>query len=108
MLDANLTAQLKAYLEKVTQPFEIVASLDGSAKSTELQNLLEEIAGMSDKITLRTDGDDARKPSFSLNRINGEISLRFAGIPDGARVHFIGVGAAASWRTPFEARPGSD
>src|SRR5690554_2698381 len=38
---------------------------------------------MSDKITLRTDGDDARKPSFSLNRINGEISLRFAGIPMG-------------------------
>lgn len=83
MLDANLKAQLHAYLEKVTQPFEIVASLDGSAKSTELQNLLEEIAGMSDKITLRTDGDDARKPSFSLNRINGEISLRFAGIPMG-------------------------
>ena len=83
MLDANLKAQLHAYLEKVTQPFEIVASLDNGAKSTELQNLLEEIAGMSDKITLRTDGDDARKPSFSLNRINGEISLRFAGIPMG-------------------------
>ena len=83
MLDANLKAQLHAYLEKVTQPFEIVASLDGSAKSTELQNLLEEIAGMSDKITLRTDGDDARKPSFSLNRIDGDISLRFAGIPMG-------------------------
>ncbi len=83
MLDANLKAQLHAYLEKVTQPFEIVASLDNGAKSTELQNLLEEIAGMSDKITLRTDGDDARKPSFSLNRIDGDISLRFAGIPMG-------------------------
>src|SRR5690554_2419869 len=83
MLDANLKAQLQAYLEKVTQPFEIVASLDNSAKSTELQNLLEEIAGMSDKITLRTDGDDARTPSFSLNRLDGDISLRFAGIPLG-------------------------
>ena len=83
MLDANLKAQLQAYLEKVTQPFEIVASLDNGAKSTELQNLLEEIAGMSDKITLRADGDDARKPSFSLNRIDGDISLRFAGIPMG-------------------------
>ncbi len=83
MLDANLKAQLQAYLEKVTQPFEIVASLDNGTKSTELRNLLEEIAGMSDKITLRTDGDDARKPSFSLNRINGEISLHFAGIPLG-------------------------
>ncbi len=83
MLDANLKAQLQAYLEKVTQPFEIVASLDNGTKSTELRNLLEEIAGMSDKITLRTDGDDARKPSFSLNRINGDISLVFAGIPMG-------------------------
>ena len=83
MLDANLKAQLQAYLEKVTQPFEIVASLDNGTKSTELKNLLEEIAGMSDKITLRTDGDDARKPSFSLNRINGDISLVFAGIPMG-------------------------
>ncbi|MCK9534312.1 MAG: alkyl hydroperoxide reductase subunit F [Pseudomonas sp.] len=83
MLDANLKAQLQAYLEKVTQPFEIVASLDDGAKSTELKNLLEEIASMSDKITLRTDGDDARKPSFALNRINGEISLAFAGIPMG-------------------------
>ncbi|HCG41004.1 MAG TPA: alkyl hydroperoxide reductase subunit F, partial [Pseudomonas sp.] len=36
-----------------------------------------------DKITLKTDGDDARKPSFSLNRIGGNISLRFAGIPMG-------------------------
>lgn len=26
MLDANLKTQLKAYLEKVSQPFEIVAS----------------------------------------------------------------------------------
>ncbi len=83
MLDANLKAQLQAYLEKVTQPFEIVASLDDGAKSAELKSLLEEIAGMSDKITLNTDGDDARKPSFALNRINGEISLRFAGIPMG-------------------------
>ena len=83
MLDANLKAQLQAYLEKVTQPFEIVASLDNSAKSTELQNLLEIIAGMSDKITLRTDGQDVRTPSFTLNRINGEISLSFAGIPMG-------------------------
>ena len=28
MLDANLKAQLAAYLERMTQPVEIVASLD--------------------------------------------------------------------------------
>ncbi|WP_278463881.1 alkyl hydroperoxide reductase subunit F [Stutzerimonas kunmingensis] len=83
MLDTNLKTQLKAYLEKVTQPFEIVASLDDGEKSREMLSLLQDIAELSDKITLKTDGDDARKPSFSLNRIGGNISLRFAGIPMG-------------------------
>ncbi|WP_278361384.1 alkyl hydroperoxide reductase subunit F [Stutzerimonas kunmingensis] len=83
MLDTNLKTQLKAYLEKVTQPFEIVASLDDGEKSRELLSLLQDIAGLSDKITLKTDGNDARRPSFSLNRIGGNISLRFAGIPMG-------------------------
>ncbi|WP_226687466.1 alkyl hydroperoxide reductase subunit F [Stutzerimonas stutzeri] len=83
MLDTNLKTQLKAYLEKVTQPFEIVASLDDGEKSRELLSLLQDIASLSDKIILKTDGDDARKPSFALNRIGGDISLRFAGIPMG-------------------------
>nr|WP_313056424.1 alkyl hydroperoxide reductase subunit F [Pseudomonas lopnurensis] len=83
MLDTNLKTQLKAYLEKVTQPFEIVASLDDGEKSQEMLSLLQDIASLSDKITLKTGGDDARKPSFALNRIGGNISLRFAGIPMG-------------------------
>jgi len=83
MLDSNLKTQLKAYLEKVTLPFEIVASLDDGEKSQEMLSLLQDIASLSDKITLKTDGQDARKPSFALNRIGGEISLRFAGLPMG-------------------------
>ena len=83
MLDQQLAAQLKAYLERVTQPFELVASLDEGKSSTELRSLLEQIAGMSDKITLRTDGNDARKPSFSLQRQGTDTQLRFAAIPLG-------------------------
>jgi len=83
MLDSNLKNQLQAYMERITQPLELAASLDDSAKSEELLELLREIESMSDKISLRTDGDDARKPSFSLNRPDGDISLRFAGIPMG-------------------------
>jgi alkyl hydroperoxide reductase subunit F len=83
MLDATLKAQLKAYLEKVTQPFEIVASLDDSDKSRELSALLHDIVGLTDKISLREDGDDSRKPSFALNRPGADIGLRFAGIPMG-------------------------
>lgn len=83
MLDATLKAQLKAYLEKVTQPFEIVASLDDSDKSRELSALLHDIVSLTDKITLREDGSDSRVPSFALNRPGVDIGLRFAGIPMG-------------------------
>ncbi|WP_206997606.1 alkyl hydroperoxide reductase subunit F [Trinickia mobilis] len=83
MLDDSLKAQLQAYLERVSQPLEIVASLDEQPSSRELEQLLQTIAGLSDKITLRTDGNDARKPSFSLSRKGSEQSLRFAAIPLG-------------------------
>lgn len=83
MLDANLKTQLKAYLEKVTQPFEIVASLDDGAKSQELLGLLQDIVGLTDKITLKTDGSDARRPSFALNRPGEDTGIVFAGIPMG-------------------------
>ncbi|NVD96518.1 alkyl hydroperoxide reductase subunit F [Massilia sp. BJB1822] len=84
MLDANLKTQLKAYLEKVVQPIEIVASLDGSAKSQELQGLLQDIQSLSDKITLieRPEANH-RKPSFSINRPGSDIGVTFAGIPMG-------------------------
>jgi len=83
MLDANLTAQLKAYLERVREPFEMVASLDDSQNSRDMRTLLEQIATLSPQITLKTDGTDARKPSFALNRIGSDMGLRFAAIPLG-------------------------
>ncbi len=83
MLDATMKSQLQVYLEKVQQPFELVASLDESAKSQELWSLLEEIAALSDKISARKDGQDRRTPSFAITREAANISLRFAGIPLG-------------------------
>ena len=83
MLDTDLKQQLAAYLERVTLPFEMVASLDDRDSSKELRELLEQIAGMSDKITLKTDGNDARKPSFTLQRTGTPTQLRFAAIPLG-------------------------
>jgi len=83
MLEPTLKSQLQSYLERVTQPFDIVASLDDGAKSAELWELLQEIAGLTDKISLRSDGTDSRVPSFTINRKQGDVSLRFAGIPLG-------------------------
>ncbi|MGC2855419.1 alkyl hydroperoxide reductase subunit F [Novispirillum sp. DQ9] len=83
MLDANLKGQLKAYFDNITQPVELVASLDDGAKSRELLELLEDIAGLSDKITLVRRDDDRRKPSFAIARVGSDIAVRFAGLPMG-------------------------
>jgi alkyl hydroperoxide reductase subunit F len=87
MLDANLKTQLKAYLEKVSRPIEIVASLDDSDKSRELQDLLHEIATLSDRIAVIEARDDVhgshRKPSFSIGEPGKPTGIRFAGIPMG-------------------------
>lgn len=37
MLDTNMKTQLKAYLEKLTKPVELIATLDDSAKSAEIK-----------------------------------------------------------------------
>jgi alkyl hydroperoxide reductase subunit F len=83
MLDANLKAQLKSYLERITRPIEIVASLDDGAKSQEMLALLNDIVSSSNQITLNTEGTDARTPSFALNSPGQDIKLRFAGLPMG-------------------------
>lgn len=83
MIDATMKSQLQTYLQKVTQPYEIVATLDGGEKSRELWSLLTEIATLTDKITLRSDGTDQRVPSFAFNRPQGGPTLSFAGIPLG-------------------------
>lgn len=84
MLDTNLKNQLKGYLANVTHPIEIIASVDDSEKSRELQSLLNDIAEQSDKITLReSDDPTARKPSFALNRVGSDMGVAFAGLPMG-------------------------
>ena len=84
MLDDQLKSQLAIYLERVTQPFELVASLDESETSAQMRELLTTIQSLrSDKISLRLDGQDARRPSFTLQRVGTQTSLRFAGLPLG-------------------------
>jgi len=83
MLDSTLKDQLKVYLQKITHPVELVASLDDGAKSQELLALLGDIAALSDKLSLMRRDDDARKPSFAINRVGSAIGVRFAGLPMG-------------------------
>ena len=84
MLDEKLSGQLKTYLERISRPIEIVASLGDTPASAELRGLLEQIAGLSNQITLVERADDGeRKPSFLISNPGVMTGVRFAGIPLG-------------------------
>jgi alkyl hydroperoxide reductase subunit F len=84
MLDDAIKAQLKAYLEKVIYPIEIVANLDDSDNAKQVLALVQDIASLSDKVSYRETADSSvRAPSFSINRIGSDIKVRFAGLPMG-------------------------
>jgi alkyl hydroperoxide reductase subunit F len=82
MLDSTLQSQLKTYLERLVLPIELDASLDESPGSRELEELLRQIAALSDKIRLHR-SNDVRKPSFAIRRPGSDICVRFAGTPLG-------------------------
>jgi len=83
MLTTDITAQLRTHFEKITRPVVLASSLDDSAKSAELAELLDELAALSDHITVERRDDDDRRPSFAVERAGTDISVRFAGIPLG-------------------------
>ena len=87
LLDAATTAQLKGYLGNLRRPIELVASLGDDPKSSDMRSLVEEISALSDKVTVRFDGTDARRPSFSIaatGSVPGDAArVTFAGLPLG-------------------------
>ncbi len=83
MLDAALKTQLGEYLTRLREPVELAASLDDGAPSRELAALLDDIAGLSDKVTVVRRDDDARRPSFAVTRPGSDVGVRFAGLPMG-------------------------
>jgi alkyl hydroperoxide reductase subunit F len=85
MLDANLKQQLQAYLGRMTQPIEIVATLDGSDAAREMRELLEDVAALSSLIKVERHEPDGsvRAPSFTVSRVGADMGIRFAGVPMG-------------------------
>ncbi len=83
MLDTAMKTQLQAYLQNLRSPIQLIASLDNSAPSAELRELLQEIAGLSDKVSVDDGGTDARVPSFVVAKAGETRGVRFAAIPMG-------------------------
>ena len=83
MLDANLKQQLSAYMANITMPVELLLSLEDGPKSGELEELAQDIAALSDKVSMARTDDDARRPSMLIRRVGTDIGVRFAGLPMG-------------------------
>jgi len=88
MLDTDLKEQLAGYLGRITQPIEIVASLDESDAAREMQALLQDIASLSSLVACRERRGAAvppgtRLPSFRVTRAGHDMGITFAAIPMG-------------------------
>ena len=84
MLDDNLRAQLKQYLERLSRSVEITAYTDDGDRSKEMLTFLGELKSASNKISVTQGSDPSKRvPSFALATPDADIHLEFAGIPLG-------------------------
>ncbi len=84
MLEDGIKAQLAGYFERITQPIELIASLDDSDAAAQIRELVTEIAAIApDKISARMDGGFARRPAFQITRAGHDMGVHFAAVPMG-------------------------
>jgi NADH-dependent peroxiredoxin subunit F len=84
MLDDTTTGQLAAYFERISQPIELIASLDDSEGAQQIRELITEIAAVAPaKISARFDGQFERRPSFQITRVGHDMGVHFAAVPMG-------------------------
>src|SRR5262245_29853578 len=88
MLDDTIRTQLAAYLQRITQPVELIASLDDSPAAGEMRELLQEIAALhpqmvSARFEDETAGGATRRPSFRITRRGEDMGVAFAALPMG-------------------------
>ncbi|MCS7463835.1 alkyl hydroperoxide reductase subunit F [Paenibacillus doosanensis] len=81
-LDADIKEQLGQYLQLMEGDVQIQVSAGSDAVSGEMLELLDEISGMSSRITVEKT-ELYRTPSFSVNRAGENTGVVFAGVPLG-------------------------
>lgn len=82
MLDSQMLESVKNYIALLENPIVLKVSLDNSEQSKEMLELLTEIANLSNLIKISEEKLN-RTPSFSINRLNEDSGIVFAGIPLG-------------------------
>ncbi|MCX7181789.1 MAG: alkyl hydroperoxide reductase subunit F [Candidatus Methylopumilus sp.] len=83
-LDITIKNQLQDYMARLVYPIKLLANVDEAASSQEMLEMLEEVASLSEKITLNREIDTSKRiPSFEVNRDTDTTGISFAGIPSG-------------------------
>ncbi len=82
MLDTSIKEQLVQYIKLLESDIVIKLSVSNDDTSLKMQELVEEISAMSDKISVVNE-TLTRTPSFSINSDTCKDSVVFAGIPLG-------------------------
>lgn len=84
MLDTALKNQLRDYLGRLQAPLQLTHYVDDSPASSDMRALLDDIASVSEKVTVVEQRDaDERAPSFAIHRPGEAPRVRFAGLPLG-------------------------
>lgn len=82
MLEQDIKSQLAEYLTLLENDIVLKVQVGPDNVSKEVDELVNEIASMSDKISVES-GDFPRTPSFSINRKGEDTGVVFAGVPLG-------------------------
>ncbi|MCX8906041.1 thioredoxin family protein, partial [Vibrio parahaemolyticus] len=106
MLDQAIQQQLKQYLANVKEDVRLVVSLDESKASNDILSLANQIAEMSDFITVeRDDNASARKPVMTVTNPVKGTALRFAGLPMGHEFTSLVLALLHSGGHPIKLEP---
>ncbi|AZS13281.1 alkyl hydroperoxide reductase subunit F [Paenibacillus lutimineralis] len=81
-LDADIKSQLAQYLQLLEGNVLLKVSAGSDSVSNDMLDLVNELSGMSDKITVEHT-TLPRTPSFSVNRVGEDTGVTFAGVPLG-------------------------
>ncbi|PAY03018.1 alkyl hydroperoxide reductase subunit F [Pseudoalteromonas sp. HM-SA03] len=83
MLDNQIKTQLQSHFSSLQRPIELVITVDDSKKSQELKGLAQDLASLSDKITLSESIEGERIPQMVVRGVETKSEITFAGVPMG-------------------------
>jgi alkyl hydroperoxide reductase subunit F len=83
MLDNNIVEQLKTVFAKLEKNIDLVYAKSSHADQSQLVDMLEQIAGTSANITVRSTDTVASIPSFHIEYLGKPNGIYFRGIPSG-------------------------